>query len=156
MKLNLIAVGKKMPSWIESGFKEYVKRFPTELSLNLFEVAGIKHTKNLNVQQIIERESQQLLAVIPKNNYVVALDVSGAHFSTEDLAIQLQKWRESARDISLLIGGPQGLSGECLGRADFRWSLSQLTFPHPLVRVIIAEQFYRAWTILTGHPYHRA
>lgn len=155
MKINLIAVGKKMPFWVDVGFKEYAKRMPPELSLNLIEVAASKHTKSLNTKQIIEREGKQILAVIPVNNYVVALDVCGESFSTERLAEQLQSWRESARDISLLIGGPEGLSVECLNRADFKWSLSKLTFPHPLVRVIIAEQFYRAFTILSQHPYHR-
>jgi len=155
MKINLIAVGKKMPTWVDKGFQEYVKRTPKELSLNLMEVASIKNTKNLNVQQILTREGQKILAAIPANSYVVALDVRGKSFSTQELATQLQKWRENARDISLLIGGPEGLLDECLKRAEFRWSLSPLTFPHPLVRVIIAEQLYRAWTILAGHPYHR-
>lgn len=155
MKINLIAVGKKMPLWIDKGFQEYAKRMPKELSLNLIEVASVKNTKNLNVQQILAREGQKILAAIPTNNYVVALDVRGKNFSTEELAVQLQKWRENARDISLLIGGPEGLSDVCFTRSDFRWSLSKLTFPHPLVRIMIAEQIYRAWTVLVGHPYHR-
>lgn len=156
MKINLIAVGKKMPVWVGKGFQEYVKRMPKELSLNLVEVAGVKNTKNLNVQQIIGCEGKQILQAIPTNNYVVALDIAGKSFSTEQLAMQLQKWRENSRDISILIGGAEGLSDECLNCCEFRWSLSKLTFPHPLVRVIIAEQIYRAWTILAGHPYHRS
>jgi 23S rRNA (pseudouridine1915-N3)-methyltransferase len=155
MKINLIAVGRKMPSWVDKGFQEYIRRLPKELSLNLIEVAGVKHTKNLKSQQILEREGQQILAAIPANNFVIALDVAGKSFSTEDLAMQLQKWRENARDISLLVGGSEGLSDECLNRADLRWSLSPLTFPHLLVRVIVAEQLYRASCILSGHPYHR-
>lgn len=155
MKVNLIAVGKKMPSWVGAGFREYAKRMPAELSLNLIEISAVKHTKNLSAQQILEREGKQILAAIPANNYVVALDVRGKNFSTEHLAEQLQMWRENARDVSLLVGGPEGLSDECLNRADFKWSLSKLIFPHPLVRVIIAEQLYRAFTILSHHPYHR-
>jgi 23S rRNA (pseudouridine1915-N3)-methyltransferase len=154
MKINLIAVGKKMPSWVDVGFKEYARRMPSELSLNLIEISAVKRTKNLNAQQILEREGKQILAAIPANDYVIALDVRGKSFSTEQLAKQLQMWRENARDISLLVGGPEGLSNECLNRADFKWSLSKLTFPHPLVRVIIAEQLYRAFTILSHHPYH--
>lgn len=155
MRLNLIAVGKRMSSWVDAGFREYAKRMPAELSLNLIEISAVKHAKNLNAQKILEREGKQVLAAIPANNYVVALDVRGKTFSTEQLAEQLQAWRENARDVSLLVGGPEGLSDECLNRADFKWSLSKLTFPHPLVRVIIAEQLYRAFTILSNHPYHR-
>jgi len=155
MNINLIAVGKKMPSWIDSGFKEYAKRMPAELSLNLIEVMAVKNTKNFNLQQILEREGRKILAAIPANNYVVVLDVRGKRFSTEKLAEQLQIWRENARDISLLVGGPEGLSERCLARAELKWSLSSLTFPHSLVRVIVAEQIYRAFSILSYHPYHR-
>jgi len=156
MKFNLIAIGEKMPAWINTGFNEYAKRMPQELSLNLIEVSAVKRTKNINIKQLLEREGQRILKAIPANNYVIALDVGGKFFSTEQLAVQLQKWREDARDISLLVGGPEGLSGECLRRAEFKWSLSPLTFPHTLVRVIIAEQFYRAYSILSRHPYHRS
>ena len=156
MKFNLIAIGEKMPAWINTGFNEYAKRMPQELSLNLIEVSAVKRTKNINIKQLLEREGQRILKAIPANNYVIALDVGGKSFSTEQLAVQLQKWREDARDISLLVGGPEGLSGECLRRAEFKWSLSPLTFPHTLVRVIIAEQFYRAYSILSRHPYHRS
>lgn len=97
-----------------------------------------------------------MLAAIPADCYVVALDVKGKSWSTEVLASRLQDWMASGRELSLLVGGPDGLSPACLARADQLWSLSSLTFPHALVRVIIAEQFYRAWTITTGHPYHRA
>jgi 23S rRNA (pseudouridine1915-N3)-methyltransferase len=155
MKINLIAVGEKMPAWINAGFNEYAKRMPQELSLNLIEISAAKRTKNINIKKLLDREWQRILKAISANNYVIALDVGGKFFSTEQLAVQLQKWREDARDISLLVGGPEGLSDECLQRAEFKWSLSPLTFPHTLVRVIIAEQFYRAWSILSRHPYHR-
>ncbi len=97
-----------------------------------------------------------MLAAIPADCHVVALDVQGKSWSTEALASRLQDWMASGRELALLVGGPDGLSPACLSRADQRWSLSPLTFPHALVRVMIAEQFYRAWTITTGHPYHRA
>lgn len=155
MKINLIAVGKKTPAWVEGGFKEYRKRLSAELTLNLIEIPGTKNAKNINTQEVVKRESEKILAAIPPNNYIIALDVAGKSFSTEELALQLQRWRENARDISLLIGGACGLSDECLHRADLRWSLSPLTFPHQLVRIIVAEQLYRAWSILTHHPYHK-
>ena len=97
-----------------------------------------------------------MLATLPKDCTVVALDVPGKNWSTEELAGRLQDWLGSGRDVALLVGGPDGLSADCLARADLKWSLSALTYPHPLVRVILAEQLYRAWTINAGHPYHRS
>jgi len=97
-----------------------------------------------------------MLAAIPERSLVVALDVGGSAWDTPGLAARLQEWLQSGRDIVLLVGGPDGLSGDCLRRADLRWSLSALTLPHALVRVVLAEQLYRAWTIISGHPYHRS
>jgi 23S rRNA (pseudouridine1915-N3)-methyltransferase len=97
-----------------------------------------------------------MLAAIPERSLVVALDVGGRAWDTPALAVRLQEWLQSGRDIVLLVGGPDGLSGDCLRRADLRWSLSALTLPHALVRVVLAEQLYRAWTIISGHPYHRS
>jgi len=155
MQINLIAVGKKMPTWVETAYQDYAKRLPTDFKLNLIEIAAIKRTKNINVEQLLIKEGEQLLANVAPGQCLIALDVKGQTWSTEQLAEKMQQWHDDARDISLLIGGPEGLSKESLQKAELRWSLSPLTFPHPLVRVILAEQLYRAWTILKNHPYHR-
>lgn len=155
MKIHLIAVGTHMPAWINIGYQEYAKRLPPECSLRLIEIEAGKRTKNCDITKLIEQESQQMLAAIPKNNHVIALDVQGRAWDTPQLAQQLQSWLHSGQDISLLIGGPDGLSSKCRQTAHARWSLSPLTLPHPLVRVMLAEQLYRAWSILQNHPYHR-
>ena len=156
MKITLLAVGTKMPSWVTTGFEEYQHRLPTKCSLHLKEIQAEKRGKNINVASIKEKEAQKLKSAIPPNCRVVALDVKGQSWSTEKLAIRLQDWMMGGQDIVLLIGGPDGLTSDLLQCADEKWSLSKLTFPHPLVRVILAEQLYRAYTITENHPYHRA
>ena len=156
MRIHLIAVGTRMPSWVEEGYREFSKRMPRECSLQLIEIPLGKRSKSRTTEKARHEEGQSMLAAIPADCHVVALDVKGKSWSTEALASRLQDWMASGRELALLVGGPDGLSPECLARADQLWSLSSLTFPHALVRVIIAEQFYRAWTITTGHPYHRA
>lgn len=157
MQINLIAVGKRMPEWVNSGFNEYTKRFPSDFRLHLFEVAMKKRgSGDSEICRTLRQEGEQMLAAIPKNNYVIALDVKGKLWDTHELAQHFETWREQSQDISLLIGGPEGLAPECLQRADSKWSLSKLTFPHPLVRIIVAEQLYRVWSILIRHPYHRS
>ena len=156
MKINIIAIGKNMPSWVIEGFKEYAKRMPCEFAVRLIEVAQEKRPKNADVAQILRREGEKMLKAIPKNSKVIVAEVSGTQWTTEQLAEKMQTWHEENRSISLLIGGPEGLAPDCLKQAESRWSLSPLTFPHPLARLIIAEQSYRAWSILAHHPYHRA
>jgi 23S rRNA (pseudouridine1915-N3)-methyltransferase len=156
MQINIIAIGKKMPAWIEEGFLEYSKRMPKELNINLIELPLAKSSSKTSPEQLMDQEGKAILAAIPEKNNIIALDVKGKSFSTEQLAHQLQLWRENSRDISIIIGGPNGLSKEVLAAAETKWSLSTLTFPHPLVRVILAEQLYRAISYLAGHPYHRA
>ena len=145
-----------MPSWVVDAYQEYAKRLPRECALQLVEIPLSKRRKSLTSEQAAVEEGQQLLAALPKDCTVIALDVRGKSWSTEELAVRLQDWLGSGRDVALLIGGPDGLSADCLERASLKWSLSELTYPHPLVRVILAEQLYRAWTITTGHPYHRS
>ena len=145
-----------MPSWVVEGYREYTKRLPRECSLQLVEIPPAKRHKSLSAKQARQQEGQAILAALPKDCSVVALDVRGKPWSTEMLAAQLDNWLVSGRDVALLVGGPDGLSDACLERADQRWSLSRLTYPHPLVRIVLAEQLYRAWTITTGHPYHRS
>jgi len=156
MNIYMLAVGTKMPEWVTQGYLEYAQRLPAKCSLVLKEIAAEKRFRNSNIQAIIEKESTKLKAAIPSNCRVVALDVKGQSWSTEKLATRLQDWMMGGQDVALLIGGPDGLSKEILAVAQEKWSLSALTFPHPLVRVILAEQIYRAYTITENHPYHRA
>ncbi len=156
MLIHLVAVGTRMPGWITEGYREYASRLPRECALKLVEIAPCKRRKTLSTERIRAEEGQQLLAALPQQAIVIALDVNGRSWDTETLAGRLQGWLQDGRDVALLVGGADGLSDECLERADLRWSLSAHTLPHALVRVVIAEQLYRAWTILSGHPYHRA
>jgi len=156
VRIHLIAVGTRMPAWVVDAYQEYAKRLPRECTLQLVEIPLSKRRKSLGAAQAAEEEGQYLLASLPKDCTVIALDVRGNSWSTEELAVRLQDWLGSGRDVALLVGGPDGLSAACLARADLKWSLSALTYPHSLVRVVLAEQLYRAWTINTGHPYHRS
>lgn len=155
MKIRILAIGDKMPAWVTDGFSDYVKRFTLGCSLELCEIPAEKRTKNADVPRIIEREGEKLIAAIKPNHYVIALDVKGQAFSTEQLAVEMKNWQTDGRHVDILIGGPDGLSKTCLLKAHSKWSLSQLTLPHPLVRIILAEQLYRAFSILQNHPYHR-
>ncbi len=156
MKIHIVAVGTKMPSWIQEGFAEYARRMPSECAVMLNEVPAPARTKTTASERAIREEGARMLAAIPKRAIVIALDVLGKQQTTEELAGRLQGWMGSGRDVAILIGGADGLSPDCLDQADGRWSLSKLTFPHPLVRVILAEQLYRAWSFQANHPYHRA
>lgn len=148
-------MGTKMPKWVEQGVDEYTRRLPPELKLEFKEIALGKRGKGADIQRAIHSEGQQMLAAIGQYDRVIALDVLGKPWSTEKLAGELQNWQLEGDNISLLVGGPDGLAAECLQRASQRWSLSALTLPHPLVRIVLAEQLYRAWTINSHHPYHR-
>lgn len=155
MRLHLIAVGQRMPDWVEQGFREYARRMPPDCPLQLHEINAGKRGKGADLKRLREQEGERVLAAIPKGAWVIALEVGGRSWSTETLAGQLDGWRQQGRDVALLVGGPEGLAEACRQRADQLWSLSPLTLPHPLVRVVVAEQLYRAWTILSNHPYHR-
>ncbi|MDG1165760.1 MAG: 23S rRNA (pseudouridine(1915)-N(3))-methyltransferase RlmH [Porticoccaceae bacterium] len=156
MRLKLLAVGTRMPDWVESGCQEYGKRMPPELRIQVIEISLGTRGKNQPKAKAIEAESQGLLKAIGEQDFVVALDVLGKPMSTEKLAQNLGNWQMNGRDVCLLVGGPDGLSANCLARANMRWSLSDLTLPHPLVRIVVMEQLYRAWTINANHPYHRS
>lgn len=155
MRLSIIAVGGRMPAWVEQGIEEYARRLPRELRLNWREIPLARRGKDASAAQLCAREGEQIVKAIPAGDRVIALDVPGKRISTLQLAEQLREWQMSGENYSLLIGGPDGLSPQCLERADMRWSLSDLTLPHPLVRIVLAEQLYRAWTITVNHPYHR-
>lgn len=155
MQIHLVAVGTRMPAWVQQGYEEYARRMPRECALRLVEIPPGKRGKGADVQRAIEDEGQRMLASLPRDCRVIALEVKGHSWSTEQLAGELEAWLGSGRDVALLVGGPEGLSEACRQRAQQAWSLSPLTLPHPLVRVLLAEQLYRAWTLYKGHPYHR-
>lgn len=155
MKIRLLAIGNRMPTWVNQGHEEYAKRLNRECILELHEIAPGKRGKG-DARNAVQEEGERMLKAIPEGSRVVALEVTGRSWSTEQLAERCAAWQQEGRDIALLVGGPEGLSPACRQRADEQWSLSPLTLPHPLVRVVIAEQLYRAWSILNNHPYHRA
>jgi 23S rRNA (pseudouridine1915-N3)-methyltransferase len=156
MRLTVITVGGKMPAWVNEGVADYSRRLPREIRLEWRELPLARRGRDTSPEQLRQREGEQILKALPEGDRVIALDVRGAAWSTEQLAEELSDWQMAGTPVSLLIGGPDGLSQDCLQRAQQRWSLSALTLPHPLVRVLLAEQLYRAWTITAGHPYHRA
>ena len=145
LHFRIISVQNKPPAWVQEGFQEYVKRLSSVCKLDLVEIPVSKP----------ERESEKILSLIKSSDFVVALDVKGASWSTEELAKQFEKWQMHGGTFDFIIGGPEGLTGDCLKRANARWSLSALTFPHLIARIVLVEQLYRAWTILKGHPYHK-
>ncbi|WP_071873232.1 23S rRNA (pseudouridine(1915)-N(3))-methyltransferase RlmH [Atopomonas hussainii] len=155
MKIRLIAVGTRMPRWVEDGWQEYAKRLPPELTLELVEIPLSTRGKNADVARLIHKEGEAMLSKVGTGERIVTLEVEGKPWSTEQLAQSLDNWRLDARTVNLMVGGPEGLAPEVCARSEQRWSLSPLTLPHPLVRVLLAEQLYRAWTVLSGHPYHK-
>lgn len=144
-----------MPAWVTAGYAEYAQRLPRECSLVLHEVEPAKRAKSTDLERAKRDEGERLLALVPPAARVVALDIQGRPWSTEELAAKLAAWLAGGSDVALLVGGADGLSEACRNRAHETWSLSRLTLPHPLVRVVLAEQIYRAWSILKHHPYHR-
>lgn len=156
MRLKLVCVGQKMPSWVTEGFHDYARRMPRELPLELIEIAMPHRGKNPDINRLMRQEADAVLAATAADDHVVAMEVGGRAWSTEDLAGQLGNWQLGGRDVCFLVGGPDGLHPACRERANQQWSLSPLTLPHPLVRILLAEQLYRAWTVTRNHPYHRA
>jgi len=154
MRIHLIAVGTRMPAWVQAGYEDYARRLPRECALQLVEIPAGRRTRSGSARALA-REGDRMLAAVPREAAAIALDVDGRPWSTEQLAGHLRSWLGEGRDRALLVGGPDGLDPRCRARADATWSLSALTLPHPLVRVVLAEQLYRAWTVICGHPYHR-
>lgn len=155
MRITLLAVGSRMPSWVEAGYREYARRLPAENPLQLVEIPAGRRGKSANIARLTRDEGERMLAAVPRGAQIIALDVQGRAWDSEQLAEKLDDWRHQGRDVALLVGGPEGLTPACLAAADERWSLSNLTLPHLLVRVVVAEQLYRASAILANHPYHR-
>lgn len=155
MRIHLIAAGTKMPSWVQEGYEDYAARLPSECKLLLKEIPLGASRAGGDARKAVQEEGARMLAALPEGAGVTALDVHGKALDTEALAKQLNQWLQAGRDQALLVGGPDGLAPECLAKAALKWSLSPLTLPHGLVRVVVAEQLYRAWSILKNHPYHR-
>ena len=152
MLIRVAAIGQRMPGWVSTAWQEYARRFPRTLSLELKEISMERRGRNADIRRLKAQEGQSLMAAVPKGAQSIALDVGGKAWSTQDLAEKLEEWMAGGTDICLLVGGPDGLSSECLSSTNQSWSLGPLTLPHPLVMV---EQLYRAWTIVNHHPYHR-
>lgn len=156
MRARLIAVGERMPDWVAEGFAEYRKRLSHELPLELLELKPGLRGKGRDDARAMHDEGAAILAALPRDIHVVALDGRGKCWSSDELAAQLARWRMAGCDLAFVIGGPDGHAPELLARADQSWSLGALTLPHMLVRLVLVEQLYRATSILAGHPYHRA
>lgn len=156
MKIHLIAVGTRMPGWVEEAFGDYVARLPRECSLQLTEITPGQRGKNADIARAKQAEGEKILKAIPRDAYVIALDEHGEALGSTGWGSALKQWMQMGRDVCLLVGGPDGHAPEVLARADKKWALSKLTLPHALVRVLVAEQVYRAWSLLSNHPYHRA
>lgn len=155
MRIRLITIAHKAPAWLQTGYEEYAKRLSGSCVLELVVISAEKRTAHTDLKRIMQIEGDKMLAAIKSDHYVIALAMDGKSWTTEQLAQKLENWQRQGCNVDLLIGGPEGLSPHCLARAAEKWSLSQLTFPHLLVRLIVAEQLYRAYSILSNHPYHR-
>jgi len=155
VKINLIAVGKKMPEWINNGYTEFSKRMPPELQINLIEITPSTRNKSTPIEKNIKEEGERIQSAIPTNTKLIILDEKGKDFSSIELSKKIEGWLPVGQDIALVVGGADGIDPDIKQQADEKWSLSSFTLPHALVRVVVAEQLYRAWSILQGHPYHR-
>jgi 23S rRNA (pseudouridine1915-N3)-methyltransferase len=155
MQLVIAAVGHKMPAWIEAGFAEYVKRMPAECRIHLKEIKPVERSGSKTAETAMALERGKIEAALPKGCRIVALDERGKDLTTVQLSQLLTQWQQDGRDVSFIIGGADGLDAEFKARADMLIRISSLTLPHGMVRVLLAEQLYRAWSITQNHPYHR-
>ena len=155
MRIKLIAVGTRMPQWVQQGYVEYAQRMPNLCQLELVEIPAKKRGKNADTTRILRDEAVALQAAISAGSIVIALDRKGKHIDTQSLADHLQNWIDDSQDVAILIGGPEGIDPNYLNTVERKWSLSAMTFAHPVVRVMLAEQLYRAWSINANLPYHR-
>ncbi len=155
MRLFILAVGHKMPEWITSGFNEYTKRMPREATISLVEIKPEPRTTGKSVVKIMEAEAQRIESALPKEVHRIVLDERGTHLTTKQMSQKLQDWLGSGRDVAFIIGGADGLHESVRGNANLLLALSALTLPHGMARVLLAEQLYRAYSLLLNHPYHR-
>ena len=155
MDLTVAAVGTRMPAWVEQAWAEYARRFPRGMNLVLREIPLARRGRNADVAALRSAECEALRVAVPAGHRCVALDERGRQWSTAELAERLETWMREEHGVCFLVGGPDGLDEACRRDAHDTWSLSRLTLPHPLVRAVLAEQLYRAWTVTQNHPYHR-
>ncbi|CZG03519.1 TPA: 23S rRNA (pseudouridine(1915)-N(3))-methyltransferase RlmH [Legionella pneumophila subsp. pneumophila] len=155
LKITIITLGNKMPDWVNSGVNEYAKRFHDGIQIKLIEIPLLRRNKSSDLARILEKESALTKDALPANARLIALDMLGKSFSSVELALRLTQLQQISSHLCFIIGGPEGLSNEILTLCDERWSLSKLTLPHPLVRIILLESLYRAWSIINNHPYHK-
>ena len=155
MRVRVLAIGSRMPRWVEEAVDDYTKRLGPKLKVTLTEIPAGQRTAGRDTARAVAVESERLLAALRADEFVVALDERGKQLSTRELADWLHQRMQDGRDLVFVIGGPDGLAADVLARSQLKLSLSRLTFPHALVRVVLAEQLYRAHTVLAGHPYHR-
>jgi len=156
MKLIVVAVGTRMPDWVEAGWKDYARRMPADCQLEMREVKPEPRTSGKTPAQMMLAEARRIENAIPSGTLRLALDEHGKELDTMGLARELERWRGGGQDVVFIVGGPDGLDVDFKRHCHGRLRLSSLTLPHPMVRVLLAEQLYRAWAIMTGHPYHRA
>lgn len=155
LKITLITLGNKMPDWVSQGTNEYAKRFNDGIQLKIIEIPLIRRSKSSDLIRILEKESLLIKEALPNNARIIALEITGKSFSSEELANKITQFQQTTSHLCFLIGGPEGLSPEVLKHCDEYWSLSKLTLPHPMVRIILLEALYRAWSIINKHPYHK-
>lgn len=155
MHIRLIAVGDRQPAWVNKAFSEYVQRLPRQWRFDLVEIAAAGRRGKAQFEEARRREGEKILDKIAPAECVVVLDENGRQFSSRSLSEKVEEWQAVGQDVVFVIGGPDGLSKSCLERANLCWSLSKLTLPHGLARVLFIEQIYRVWSLSAGHPYHR-
>lgn len=155
MVIHFITVGQKMPKWVQEGYNEYAKRLPKACSLNLIELPMANRGKTNSVDKMKAEEAKRILEAIPKGARLIVLDEHGQQVTTKGLADKMEDWLGGGSDIALVVGGPDGLESSLIDAAQWKWGLSKLTLPHPMVRILVAEQIYRAWSVIQNHPYHR-
>ena len=155
MKIRFISIESSRPEWAKKAFTAYESKFNKSIDMDWLGLKPVSRTRNYNVLDVVEKESNLLQSKIKKHEFVIALDKEGMSLSSEKLRFQFDNWISSSKDISIIIGGPDGLSQKLIRQSDFCWSLSQLTFPHSIVPVIVVEQIYRVWSMTQNHPYHK-
>jgi 23S rRNA (pseudouridine1915-N3)-methyltransferase len=156
LRLELIAASNRQPAWIDAGYSEYAGRLRGRCTLELKVLPLARRTRPSSTERALADEGARMARAIPAGAHVVALAEAGKALTTKELAAKLERWAERGAPVALLLGGPDGIGAEALARATERWSLSPLTLPHGLARVVVAEALYRAWSLLQNHPYHRA
>jgi len=155
MVIHFITVGQKMPKWVQDGYAEYAKRLPKSCAIKLVELPMAQRGKTGSADKYKAEEAKKILAAMPKGAQLIVLDEHGQQVTTKGLALKLEDWLASGQDVALVVGGPDGLEQSLIQQAQWKWGLSKLTMPHPMVRILVAEQIYRAYSVINNHPYHR-